>query len=481
MSNFNAFSLLLTENCNMGCKYCYEVNSKEGHKKNNMTKETALDIVNFMFEEAKDEKEISITLFGGEPTLMPDIIDLICTEGKKLSKKYNKPFFVGIITNATLMNEKLYNIIKKHLDIWGGCQLSIDGPYDIQDNYRVFKNGKGTFSTIEKSIDYWKSLFGKGLNAHGVLNKYSIGRLYESFIFFRENWDVERLWFIPAKDPQFTKEDVLLYDRELEKIYNYVMNKVRVNKNTDEVSFYAPLDRALRNGSAGKPCGAGESYCTITSNGEIWPCHHFYFIDDKKELKLGDIYNGVNRDKKRIWDEYDSSDLIGCKDCEHPACYRCIAENYEAYGSPFTQIKGLHCDLMKVDLKYQKLIKKELIDMGLLNKNVESNDGCLGNVNDCVGKQGDCPVVTSVDECIFDRKQSNTVKDFSDVKPEIKYDTTIDDNGGVDEQINVSCGNSSTCCGNCKPSSNIDDDKLVISKKDFKKLLDSVIEIYNNI
>jgi len=140
-------------------------------------------------------------------------------------------------------------------------------------------------------------------------------------------------------------------------------------------------------------------------------------------MKLGDIRNGVDYSKKRIWDEYDASDMIGCSDCEHNSCYRCVAENYEKTGSPFIQIRGSHCKLMLIDLKYQKLIKKELTEMGLINqRNGKKETNCQGHMRDCVGKQGDCPVVTSVDDCVFENTK-NSPKNFKDVVPESNTET----------------------------------------------------------
>lgn len=445
MSNFNAYSVLVTENCNLACKYCYEVMST-GHKKNNMSEEVALKTLDFMFDQlGPEDKDLSICFFGGEPTLMPNIIDLMCTEGKKLAVKNNKNLSASIITNATNMNKQLYNTFKKHLNIWGSTQLSVDGPNDIQDAYRVFKNGAGSFDKIESNLVYWKELFGRTLNVHGVLNKNSIGRLYESFIYFREKWEIEKIWFIPAKDDAFTPDDVDIYERELKKIYEYVMKDVRENKRLNEVEFYAPLDRALRDGKMGKPCGAGANYCTITAKGDIWPCHHLYFVDEKRDLYLGNVFDGVDLNKKRIWDEYDGDDLVGCEDCEHPSCYRCIAENYEKYGTPFTQIKGLHCGFMKVDLKYQKLIREELEAMGLINKKEKECGDCLGNARDCVGKVGDCPKVVSVDECVFDRGDctqfKSPPKEFEEVGS--KDDETCEDTTTKEDKC---CG--TDCCSN---------------------------------
>lgn len=458
MVKFSNYSVLVTENCNLACKYCYEVTSS-GHKNKKMNEKTAEDAVYFMFEQVKDDedvKEITVSFFGGEPTLMPSIIDIMCSKGKELSKEYNKHFYASMITNATNMNKKLYDVLKKHNDIWQSTQLSIDGPYDIQDEYRVTKANKGSFHLIQKNMPYWKELYGDRLNIHGVINPNSVGRLYESFLFFREEWNVPKLWFLPSK-ADWTDEHIELYERELEKIYNYVLEKVKLNNNTEEVSNYAPLDRALRDGAMGKPCGAGESYCTITSDGGIWPCHHFYFIDHKEELKLGSIYSDVDQNKKRLWDEYDVSDLIGCEECSHPACYRCIAENYEKYKNPFVQIKGKHCAFMLLDHKYQQKLRKELEKMGLINKKSESDKSatkCLGLIRDCVGKSGDCDVVVSVDECVFDREDctnfsSKNIKDFE----------------AVCETQETTCEKKEdTCC--CKPDGNA-----------LKNMLDEVIGV----
>jgi uncharacterized protein len=273
-----------------------------------------------------------------------------------------------MITNATIMNKKLYDIIKKNIDIFQSCQLSIDGTKDIQDKYRVYKNGSGTFDTISKNISYWKELFKNGLNIHGVLNKNSIPYLYDSYIFFIDKWNVKRLWFIPAKDVDFDNNDVEIYKQQIEKIYNYIMSIVEKTRDISEIQNYAPLDRALRNNpSRPKPCGAGNNYATITADGEIYPCHHLYFVDSRKETKIGDVFIGYNPNKKLIWDAYDDSDMIGCDDCKHNSCYRCFAENYEKYLTPFKQIRDYHCGFMMIDFYFQNKIKEDLKRLNISN------------------------------------------------------------------------------------------------------------------
>jgi len=461
ISPFSAYSVLVTEDCNLACKYCYEVNSS-GHKKVHMTRETADKFLEFARDQAvaNQEKKVSISFFGGEPVLAIDMIDYICTKGKDMFDGTDIDFHVGIITNATLMNEKIYNIFKKHIDLFVSCQLSVDGPHDIQDSNRVTKSGKGTFSRIESNLKFWKGLFGDKLNVHGVLSKQSIGRLYDSYIYFREVWGIKKIWFLPCKDPEFTDEDVSLYDRELNKIYEYIMKHVREDNSLNEIEYYAPLDRCLRNGKADKPCGAGDTYCAVTATGDVYPCHHIYYIDTEGETCLGNIFDGVDLSKKYIWSAYDNSDMVGCEDCDHPSCYRCIAENYEKYKTPFTQITGVHCKFMKIDLKYQRIMREEIEKMGLMESD---NSNKKGPISDCVGKTGHCDVVTRVEDCIFDRADCTQYS-----TPPVDFDKIDEPQGHTEEKNeqatnNVSCGG----CGSC--SSDI--------KEDMTNMLDEIISV----
>lgn len=61
-------SILPTLNCNLGCDYCF---MKESLKEKNMTKDTIKKIVNLIESRGK---EFSLDWFGGEPTLVCDLM-----------------------------------------------------------------------------------------------------------------------------------------------------------------------------------------------------------------------------------------------------------------------------------------------------------------------------------------------------------------------------------------------------------------------
>lgn len=404
-----AATLLLSENCNLKCEYCFEQ-----HKPFAMTKEVARKSIDFLSDGAIINKtgNFSITLFGGEPMLEPDIMEELFRYGYEVALKKKLNFSASIITNATLLDEKRYNIIKEWKDkVNLEIQLSVDGKAETQNTYRITKDGKPSFHLVEKNVPRFKELFKdapRRLSVHGVISKKTLDKLYENYLFFHQEWGMQRIWFIPVIEEEWTEDDVKIYDEQMSKITDYILSIVKRDNSIEEIYNYAPLDRCLRQsrGFPSAPCGAGKNFVTITAKGYIYPCHQIYFNDKNNETYIGSIFTGIYEPNRKLFLDYDSSDLTCPKDCDHYYCYRCIAVNWIKTGSILIQPEGLYCKMQKVDQKYQKKIEKELIKMGLLNQNKNNyqydyrpgnnpdNPDCLC---DCRG--GDCDVVTYGPEC----------------------------------------------------------------------------------
>ena len=92
--------------------------------------------------------------------------------GIKLADKNGARFTAGLITNATLMNDEIFDLLKEYKDKIGmSCQLSVDGIQPVHDMYRVTRNGKGSFHMIEKNIPRFKRAYADKpqlLHIHGV-------------------------------------------------------------------------------------------------------------------------------------------------------------------------------------------------------------------------------------------------------------------------------------------------------------------------
>lgn len=356
-----------------------------------MSKEVVHRGLEFLCENAKnqalpEERMFHAMIFGGEPTLELDLIEEICSFGFHLSRQKNVPFSATIITNGTIMNDRLKYIIMEYKDkINLTCQISIDGIKKAHDSSRVFYNGQGSFDIIEENVEIYKEIYKntpEKLHLHGCITKKNLPYLFESFKYFREQWNIPRLWFMPVHEEQWDENDVELYRKENEKISEYLLSESIENNSIDTIRHYSPINRCLMNISKpSSPCGAGKGFITITTNGDIYPCHHFYYNDPEKETYMGNIWDGIKDDLRKDCISYCTDDM-DCGDCDHHSCYRCIAVNWIVNGSILKQVKGNYCKMSYINKEINDKTRELLVAEGLIEKDFNLNYRTNQNKND---------------------------------------------------------------------------------------------------
>ena len=378
---------ILTENCNLRCKYCYE-----NHKTRIMKPEVAKDGVDFLFRNSGKDPEIHITFFGGEPTLHPELMEIIierAVENIEKPEYASKRLEFSIITNCTNFPEKMEKLWLKYGRRFNfSTQLSIDGPSHVQNANRVFVNGKGSWDIVEKNIDKWRELYKKigrgGFNVHGCFTKETIEYMYETYLYWIEKQNISQLWFIPVVNSDWNENDSKIYEEQMRKIKDEVIRIAKEKNMPEFLHSFAPICNAFSpRGKAQKLCGAGNNFVSICPDGELSSCHQIQFnVGDNGYI--GDIWNGVDDHKRRFFIEYDGRDFTQCEKCPHEHCYRCLAQSYDTRGSMMAIAGSEYCKLMLIDHKIQQEIKGEAGYM--LNKNVpETNNECLCNLRSEAG------------------------------------------------------------------------------------------------
>lgn len=356
----NAAYLVVTEQCNLRCKYCYET-----HGTRRMSEEVAFAGIDFLFRNStKSRESIDITFFGGEPTLEADLIYNSVTYAVKKSREYGKPVSIGMVTNCVMLPDTIRDVITKYgKEIFFNIQMSIDGPEDVQNAYRVFPDGiTGSWFRVTETIDKWVEIFNQinhgMLGIHGCFNKVTLPKLYESYRYFREDRGLEKIWNIPVSEEKWDEHDVDVYREQLTKIKDHIIKKCYERKSYDEIPLYSPLSRCIENhGPRCKPCGAGVNFVSITPDGSISPCHQMHF--NIPDSKIGDVWSGIDEDRRRLFVEYEESDLPCTeKGCPQTQCYRCIANNYDHRGCMFSIHDEMFCRMMMVDYDIQKELKE---------------------------------------------------------------------------------------------------------------------------
>jgi uncharacterized protein len=118
----NFLVLILTTRCDLKCAYCYNGDQPPlDMDRRVLAQSLALA--------ASGEGPLRLQLTGGEPTLVPELIEAVAQEAEKL----RRPYRLCLQTNATLLDRPYVKTLKK-LKVEVG--VSLDGPPELNDELR---------------------------------------------------------------------------------------------------------------------------------------------------------------------------------------------------------------------------------------------------------------------------------------------------------------------------------------------------------
>jgi len=181
--------------CNLDCKYCFYL-SKETLPKGPGTGEMSDDTLELFIRQYIEDVTSPQVVFswqGGEPTLRGlDFYRRVVA----LQKKYAKPnqrIENDLQTNGVLLNEEWGAFLKKYRFLVG---LSIDGPRELHDRFRVNKGGAPTFDKVMAAAKLLRK-FGVSFNTLTCVHRANASRPLDVYRFLRSELDSTYIQFIP--------------------------------------------------------------------------------------------------------------------------------------------------------------------------------------------------------------------------------------------------------------------------------------------
>lgn len=146
-------SLNITSGCNLACRHCYtEAKNVKGYEMN-------LENAKRLIDEMAEMGIQSLSVKGGEPFFHSQIM-------KILSYAAERGLLVTIITNATLIDEKIAEEINNYSVSY--ITVSIDGAQEKTNDYI---RGVGSFKKIIRSVSLLKDRFTKPVYIYFTLNR----------------------------------------------------------------------------------------------------------------------------------------------------------------------------------------------------------------------------------------------------------------------------------------------------------------------
>ncbi|SDF05666.1 quinohemoprotein amine dehydrogenase maturation protein [Terriglobus roseus] len=344
--------LNVTNQCNLSCSYCYEfgedkIATPDGKKKF-MDMETAKASVDYLLDESGDRPSVHITFFGGETLMNFPLMKQVVIYAREEATKRERKVEFSLTTNATLLSEAIVDFLVEH---GIGVTVSMDGTREMQDKFRIFSNGKGSYDIIKPKV---KNLISKhrarpvGARVTMTSGAMDVRAIYDHL---KGELGFHEVAFAPV-----TTSPDRLYSigepgmgRVLEQFSDLADEYLAYALRGEHHGFSNVSDTLaeLHQGvNKSLPCGAGLGMVGVGPSGDIAPCHRFV---DSDEHAIGHISEGIDKEKRADFLGRGNVDTkYDCHSCwARPLCAGgCHHEAFVRYGD--TGHANLHyCDWIR--------------------------------------------------------------------------------------------------------------------------------------
>lgn len=313
----NNLTLLITQTCNLKCKYCFAVEGTYSEKEDFfMTFEVAKQAIDKYFFHNKDNNGIiKIQFFGGEPLLNPTLIESILTYSESKRKRYQFEVMYTLITNGTISIESIKYILKRYNV---NVRVSIDGDKITNDSNRQFK-GKDS-SVFESILENLKQE--DRMDIEVVLTYTGSTSLLldiESLISLGfKRISINPLVLYSEIQPLFCSAEELFHrlESQLPELTEYIANKSMEG----EIVHLDYLDEYIK--QIYKPhqingCAAASQSIVVNTKGELYPCDYYL---NNPTYRLGNVFDN-NIQSINFLDLYNLDDVSIYNDSDCLSCY----------------------------------------------------------------------------------------------------------------------------------------------------------------
>ncbi|UJF17706.1 anaerobic sulfatase maturase [Vibrio sp. SS-MA-C1-2] len=294
---FHIMSKPTGSRCNIDCDYCYFLYRDDQLYPEGLTPQISdktLEAYIKNYIDSQPTQHIVFSWQGGEPTLLgiPFFEKVVALQKKHLP--INKKVANDLQTNGILLNDQWCAFLKEHHFFIG---ISIDGPEEIHNHYRVSKAKKGTFKKVLSATDKLKE-YGIPFATLTCITQYSAPKALEIYRFLRDTVNSPQIQLIPIvsqddinPDPNIIAVNKTAFTVQpkqwgealmaiFEEWSKYDIGKVFIP--TFENYIGTILNYPSGSCINSKTCGQA---LAIMPNGDIFSCDHYIY----DQYKLGNV------------------------------------------------------------------------------------------------------------------------------------------------------------------------------------------------
>ena len=315
-----ALCLHVAHACNMACDYCFAGKGEyHGSDQGLMSFEVGRQALDFLMEQSGSRVNLEVDFFGGEPLLNWDVVKRLVAYAREQEAKRGKNFRFTLTTNGLLLDDEVIEFANREMY---NVVLSLDGRKEVNDRFRIMRDGSGTHDLI---LPKFKKLAdSRGQEGYYMRGTYShFNTDFTNDIFYMADQGFRQLSMEPVvASPDnpcaLTEEDmpVLLQQYEL-----LAEEMLRREKRGEGFTFYHYMidlsgGPCIYKRVAG--CGSGTEYMAVTPSGDLYPCHQFV---GEEGYKIGNVFDGVTNPQVQ-------EAFSACNVYSRPECRECWAQLY---------------------------------------------------------------------------------------------------------------------------------------------------------
>jgi uncharacterized protein len=315
--------------CDLECSYCYYLEKEHLYPGSDFRmSDEVLEAFTRQYVRSRRAPEIVFAWQGGEPTLMG--LDFF-RKAVALQRKYAPPgirVLNALQTNGVRLDDTWCAFLREHGFLVG---ISIDGPAELHDAYRVDKGGKPTHARVLAGVEHLRR-HGVDFNVLTTVHAANAGHPLEVYRYLCDEVGAAYLQFIPVVElaggaaPRPGPGTAAVTDRSVGgKAYGTFLSAVFdawVRRDVGRV-FVQIFDVALA-AWVGVPPGLCifEEECgralAVEHNGDVYSCDHFvapeHLLGNVRRTELPGLVDGA---RQRAFGRAKKSTLPRqCRECE---------------------------------------------------------------------------------------------------------------------------------------------------------------------
>lgn len=328
-------SIVLTNQCNLNCVYCYESHKAHRHIEVQKVKDIVSEYLN-----SNEYEEVEIDFFGGEPFIEFNTIKEVCEW--VWSKNWKNKYIFFATTNGVLVHGEIKEWLRQHKkNFW--ASLSLDGTRESHN-----MNRSNSFDKID--IQFFKECW-PTQTVKMTISKETVEHIYDNIVYIHSlGFDITGTNFAEGIDWE-NKKYIKKVASEMEKLCLYYIEHPDIKP--------VPLINMAIHKCAGtkekhKWCGCGEHMAAYETDGKKYPCTFFtpMTFDDVTMQQVSKL-------------DFTCHDAFVDDDCYsncylEPVCNCCYGANLLTNGIVNKRDRS-KCELMKVRAVFSAALKAHKI------------------------------------------------------------------------------------------------------------------------